>query len=325
MQTAIANSESTLFPLAAVPHLQPSRNSHPGFALPTAALHPAPAFLSSTSQPACTFFYDRMAAGRLVGLDYFGARYFSGAQGRFTSPDPFNPILRISKREQFNWYISNPQNWNAYGYVWNNPLRYTDPNGENVYVVLYTTGNSKGDDEIRRAALTKANEIRHSKGFSAKNDTVLVRGVGTKQDFSNALTAAGALRSQYGDVQQLNMFSHAGARDGPVFHGGPIEPTNPHGATQFSQSELGSLPTVNWTSTATANFYGCNTTTFAGMFAGAEHVRSFGTADYAYFSARPDRMSRDRGGNLYLIAPYFGQYMPNIFNYTRPMEGHDPQ
>src|SRR5690348_11967740 len=53
------------------------------------------------------------------GLDYFGARYFSGAQGRFTSPDP----LLSSGRP---W---EPQSWNRYAYTLNNPLRYTDPLG----------------------------------------------------------------------------------------------------------------------------------------------------------------------------------------------------
>jgi RHS repeat-associated protein len=52
-------------------------------------------------------------------LDYFGARYFSGAQGRFTSPDP----LLNSGRP------TNPETWNRYAYTLNNPLRYTDPNG----------------------------------------------------------------------------------------------------------------------------------------------------------------------------------------------------
>jgi RHS repeat-associated protein len=54
-----------------------------------------------------------------TGLDYFGARYFSGAQGRFTSPDP----LLSSGRP---WL---PQSWNRYAYTLNNPLRYTDPLG----------------------------------------------------------------------------------------------------------------------------------------------------------------------------------------------------
>jgi RHS repeat-associated protein len=52
-------------------------------------------------------------------LDYFGARYFSAAQGRFTSPDP----LLNSGRP---WL---PQSWNRYAYALNNPLRYTDPTG----------------------------------------------------------------------------------------------------------------------------------------------------------------------------------------------------
>lgn len=52
-----------------------------------------------------------------VGLDYFGARYFSAAQGRFTSPDLANPDL------------SNPQTLNRYQYALNNPLRYVDRNG----------------------------------------------------------------------------------------------------------------------------------------------------------------------------------------------------
>jgi RHS repeat-associated protein len=54
-----------------------------------------------------------------TGLDFFGARYFSGAQGRFSSPDP----LLSSGRP---W---DPQSWNRYAYGLNNPLRYTDPTG----------------------------------------------------------------------------------------------------------------------------------------------------------------------------------------------------
>lgn len=51
------------------------------------------------------------------GLDYFGARYFSAAQGRFTSPDTAGPDL------------TNPQTLNKYRYALNNPLRYVDRNG----------------------------------------------------------------------------------------------------------------------------------------------------------------------------------------------------
>jgi RHS repeat-associated protein len=57
-----------------------------------------------------------------TGLDYFGARYFSGAQGRFTSPDaPFA-----------DQHVADPQSWNLYSYTRNNPLRYLDDTGRGV-------------------------------------------------------------------------------------------------------------------------------------------------------------------------------------------------
>jgi RHS repeat-associated protein len=59
------------------------------------------------------------------GLDYFGARYYSSAQGRFTSVDPADGEKSV------------PQSWNRYAYVLNNPLKYTDPDGEK-WAVQYT-------------------------------------------------------------------------------------------------------------------------------------------------------------------------------------------
>lgn len=54
-----------------------------------------------------------------TGLDYFGARYYSSMQGRFTSVDPV-----YESAELFT-----PQSWNRYAYCLNNPLLYTDPTG----------------------------------------------------------------------------------------------------------------------------------------------------------------------------------------------------
>jgi len=54
-----------------------------------------------------------------TGLDYFGARYFSMATGRFTSVDPIvSPAA-----------LGDPQKWNRYAYARNNPLRFVDPTG----------------------------------------------------------------------------------------------------------------------------------------------------------------------------------------------------
>jgi RHS repeat-associated protein len=54
-----------------------------------------------------------------TGLDYFGARYYSSTQGRFTSVDPLMASARLS----------NPQTWNRYSYVLNRPVNLVDPNG----------------------------------------------------------------------------------------------------------------------------------------------------------------------------------------------------
>jgi RHS repeat-associated protein len=61
---------------------------------------------------------------------YFGARYFSGAMGRFTTPDA--PFADQSPED--------PQSWNLYGYVRNNPLKFVDPDGR-----AYKICNQEGD------------------------------------------------------------------------------------------------------------------------------------------------------------------------------------
>lgn len=54
-----------------------------------------------------------------TGLDFAQARYFGSMQGRFLSPDPSYGSANYG----------NPQSWNRYVYVSNNPLRFTDPSG----------------------------------------------------------------------------------------------------------------------------------------------------------------------------------------------------
>lgn len=76
-----------------------------------------------------------------TGLDYFLARYYSSIQGRFTSPDaPFMDQHEID-----------PQSWNLYTYVGNNPLLFTDTRGLWKWVDPDNNGNrflqwEEGDD-----------------------------------------------------------------------------------------------------------------------------------------------------------------------------------
>jgi RHS repeat-associated protein len=72
-----------------------------------------------------------------TGLDYFGARYYHSGHGRFMSPDEFTggPVGAFSSNDPLPDSplpyadITNPQSLNKYTYTYNNPLRFTDPNG----------------------------------------------------------------------------------------------------------------------------------------------------------------------------------------------------
>lgn len=78
-----------------------------------------------------------------TGLDYFGARYYAGIQGRFTGTDPYDINFERQKTSDpeeaddlFRDYIGQPQHWNRYAYVLNNPLRYVDPDGLMKYTIV---------------------------------------------------------------------------------------------------------------------------------------------------------------------------------------------
>jgi RHS repeat-associated protein len=97
------------------------------------------------------------------GLDYFLARYYSSAQGRFTSPDPRNVMLERQDAEDaeegnalLKGYLQNPQHWNRYPYALNNPLKYVDPTGEAEEIVVnlnfvYDKNRFKNEEEARKA------------------------------------------------------------------------------------------------------------------------------------------------------------------------------
>jgi RHS repeat-associated protein len=62
------------------------------------------------------------------GLDYFGARYYGSALGRFTRPD-----------DGSDQDPGNPQSWNLYSYVRNKPLTNTDPTGQDCVTTSQTS------------------------------------------------------------------------------------------------------------------------------------------------------------------------------------------
>jgi RHS repeat-associated protein len=73
--------------------------------------------------PPATYLDRRQFAGKErdaeIGFDYFGARFLRAESGRFLSVDP----VAVTRG------IIEPQLWNRYAYVTNNPFRYRDPDG----------------------------------------------------------------------------------------------------------------------------------------------------------------------------------------------------
>ncbi|MFZ0320174.1 MAG: RHS repeat-associated core domain-containing protein, partial [Candidatus Sulfotelmatobacter sp.] len=67
------------------------------------------------------------------GLDNFDFRYFGSSMGRFMSAD-----------DGSDQDADNPQSWNLYSYVRNNPLKYTDPDGHDCIYVDSDSGKMTG-------------------------------------------------------------------------------------------------------------------------------------------------------------------------------------
>ena len=136
-----AAKDEAVFSLAA--SLFASENSRLGSATSTNELHRAFGFPKSntaTSLHVCLydFFRGSRSTGKErdaeSGLDYFGARYYGSALGRFSSPDE----TLVDQAPQ------DPQSWNLYSYARNNPLSNTDPDGQACQKTTYTLTTSDG-------------------------------------------------------------------------------------------------------------------------------------------------------------------------------------
>jgi RHS repeat-associated protein len=70
-----------------------------------------------------------------TAFEHFGARYYASQTGRFTTVDP---VLDVEQA------LVDPQRWNRYTYVRNQPFRYVDPDGRAIETVwdLISLGTS---------------------------------------------------------------------------------------------------------------------------------------------------------------------------------------
>ena len=118
---------------------------------------------TQTASPQAGFQVSRRFTGQVFdsesGLYYYNARYYDPELGRFIQPDSIIPDL------------GNPQSYNRYSYVMNNPLRYNDPSGHvGTIAVIFGFGETEATSE--RDAWAKGLTYRNgaSRGYKSFSD-----------------------------------------------------------------------------------------------------------------------------------------------------------
>jgi RHS repeat-associated protein len=127
-----------------------------------------------------------------TGLDFFGARYYASAQGRFTSTDP-----ALTSAD-----VATPQSWNRYAYSFNNPLKYIDPTG--AWNWSAALGGSDSDEDLRnkagkdKNALKAANKIVDRRNLF-RNGLNAARAAGPRSDEPDTVARAANSYGSEGD------------------------------------------------------------------------------------------------------------------------------
>jgi RHS repeat-associated protein len=183
-----------------------------------------------------------------TGLDYFGARYMSSAQGRFTSPDP----LLASGR------VENPQTWNRYAYVLNNPLRLIDRTGlyeEDVHRDLtFALALSAGIAESVSARIAAANQgVDDDPRTSPMGMSPIGEAVSIRQNFH--FTSPERRQELYGRFESTGSPEHLGV----FFHAQQDSYSHAGYGPRFGHLKDGHSPDKTYTDPAKADRMAANT------------------------------------------------------------------
>jgi len=197
-------------------------------------------------------------------LDYFHARYYSPAQGRFVSPDPGNAGADPA----------NPQTWNGYAYVGNNPLIITDSNGEGwlswLGIGLDIAGAFFGNPLLGGAlgmgaqtAATVSTDLLIAGGLATTTDQ-LINGQ-PPSALGGGGFSDGSLFGCNGPLGSCGADTGPWSEDSPVFHNAGINPLAVFDLDKQSQltKDVWGSRVVGWALMATGPFgYGLGANIF---------------------------------------------------------------
>jgi len=116
-----------------------------------------------------------------TGLDYFLARYYSSTQGRFTGADPIS--LGVDR-------LFDPQRFNRYAYVRNNPLMFTDPDGRDIVL-------GSGDQKRAKQALVEIAKRPGGREVLTKMDKLTLTIMITSGEVGRGRDAYGSTKGSY--------------------------------------------------------------------------------------------------------------------------------
>jgi len=216
------------------------------------------------------------------------ARYYGSNFARFLSVDPVNGRPR------------NPQSWNRYAYVGNNPLAFIDPNGEDRYAIL-VGDPGRGEHNVGRN-FERVAETRQA-SLEAAGHTADITRVSTVGDVNTAITSGDTIDGG------VILISHGGVLASPSGETPAVFIGEGSGAdTNLTAANAGELSNANLGPDATVELSACNSAGVVQPVADALGRTTTGTSGTMSFSPDPDEpMSSEPGttppetGPLHLV------------------------